>query len=1195
MVVLLLFCLFALGVVVIGPIVAGAMIIDVRSRTQRLEGRVTRLERDVTSGTANESPASTDRSAAPPIPLEVTESVPLAVTAESVEPPATECETTMDSANTREAQSAVELEPLDIPEPILSAAPSGPPETLAPMHPPISSPVDDAPQRAAATEQTSPEPEPVARAPRRAIDWEVFTAGRLFSIIGAIMIIVGGGLLMKYAIDHAWFPPSLYGETARVLCGFAAGAVLLFAGDRQLRSRNRDERTWFGQALVGSGLGSLYVSGYAACASAQLVSLDASFAIMSVVTTVAFALAFRYDAFAIALIGWFGAFVTPFVVDDPNVDQSALAAYLVLLDLGLCAIALAKRTWFALAPLALVASSLASAWWFLQHGTNAAWYVSALALVSSWAIFFATGIVARSREDRRAVGYGALGEIANVAVLRGYLPVALVGHSLALHTILGVVVAAFGAAYVRFVKRGASALVRATYGGLGLLAAFDLSTLVIHDSVDRAVAFAVAAIVIAGVSSKLAHATIDRREALVGALATFALAIVNSLAAWTRVWGYVEGPLGATTRNGDLAALAIVIGAFALDRLVAMPANALVTGRALRAIGAAAALTLLSAHLSGFELAAAYALVAIVVSALARVARANGARAAGFIEAPIAAAVALVLGVGTYTLSHDAFATRDAFSSADLALALLVGALFGYERFTRDLLAKAPLASIALRVAGITTSLALVFAHARGIEASTYLALEAMLVLGIDRAVRRFGGLFGSPTELFATLSTLLLAAAFGLVLGPATFAYRGGTYHLGISGNDLAIFVVGAASAMLAFAARRDGAREFALGGRILVTLVALSATAAHARDYGLVAAYALESLACAALARHSARTGAPRAFDIERFVRACALALAALIVDAQIPGAFAFRGTSFAFGIGGADLALALATVAAFVLSRVAVASAYRHEIVVVLRQIAALLAGASICAHASDERFVAAFALAALGWTLCSAVARRNADPASSLEFAIDAFISLAASDVAVAFAHPTWVVEHLVRYVPFANERFGAIACAAFATIAIGTYHLRGGLLPRRGALALRALGIGLAVFDLTIDVRDSFGAAIARALNDLASPESIAHLQTLEAVALSLAWVAASVVLLALGIRMRARDLRFCALALFDLTILKAFFVDLATPDALERIVAFIGLGLVLLGISYAYQRFERRLVGDPTPNDPNESSAPLAA
>lgn len=59
-------------------------------------------------------------------------------------------------------------------------------------------------------------------------------------------------------------------------------------------------------------------------------------------------------------------------------------------------------------------------------------------------------------------------------------------------------------------------------------------------------------------------------------------------------------------------------------------------------------------------------------------------------------------------------------------------------------------------------------------------------------------------------------------------------------------------------------------------------------------------------------------------------------------------------------------------------------------------------------------------------------------------------------------------------------------------------------------------------------------------------------------------------------------LRIAAIVLFGVAILKIFIYDLSFLDTVYRIVSFIGLGVILLSVSYLYQRY-RGLIFDATP------------
>jgi uncharacterized membrane protein len=66
-------------------------------------------------------------------------------------------------------------------------------------------------------------------------------------------------------------------------------------------------------------------------------------------------------------------------------------------------------------------------------------------------------------------------------------------------------------------------------------------------------------------------------------------------------------------------------------------------------------------------------------------------------------------------------------------------------------------------------------------------------------------------------------------------------------------------------------------------------------------------------------------------------------------------------------------------------------------------------------------------------------------------------------------------------------------------------------------------------------------------------------------------------LLAAGFLAQERVLRLSGLALFFFCIGKVFFWDLSSLETLYRIISFIVLGLLLLGVSWIYTRFREQI------------------
>jgi len=73
-------------------------------------------------------------------------------------------------------------------------------------------------------------------------------------------------------------------------------------------------------------------------------------------------------------------------------------------------------------------------------------------------------------------------------------------------------------------------------------------------------------------------------------------------------------------------------------------------------------------------------------------------------------------------------------------------------------------------------------------------------------------------------------------------------------------------------------------------------------------------------------------------------------------------------------------------------------------------------------------------------------------------------------------------------------------------------------------------------------------------------------------AITLWWAVCAMALAVAGILRRRAEWRYLALAVFCAAVAKVYLVDLAVLKGLQRVAAFIGVGLLLLALSYLYQR-----------------------
>lgn len=75
--------------------------------------------------------------------------------------------------------------------------------------------------------------------------------------------------------------------------------------------------------------------------------------------------------------------------------------------------------------------------------------------------------------------------------------------------------------------------------------------------------------------------------------------------------------------------------------------------------------------------------------------------------------------------------------------------------------------------------------------------------------------------------------------------------------------------------------------------------------------------------------------------------------------------------------------------------------------------------------------------------------------------------------------------------------------------------------------------------------------------------------------LSVLWIAVAALLIVVGIQRKSKSLRWQGLALLGLTVGKVFLVDLSFLERAYRIASFLALGIVLLAVSFLYQKSQK--------------------
>ena len=149
-------------------------------------------------------------------------------------------------------------------------------------------------------------------------------------------------------------------------------------------------------------------------------------------------------------------------------------------------------------------------------------------------------------------------------------------------------------------------------------------------------------------------------------------------------------------------------------------------------------------------------------------------------------------------------------------------------------------------------------------------------------------------------------------------------------------------------------------------------------------------------------------------------------------------------------------------------------------------------------------------------------------------------------------------------PILNERFMAFL------VSIAALYLTGYLLRRKRAPLRDWEKRAWSVYPISFAAANFFTLWIL-------SAETIKSFDT--PLALTVLWAIYAVALLVVGMIKQWRPVRLASLALLAITIIKVFAYDVFTLTQLYRIIAFIGLGSLLLASAYLYQRYSKSIRG----------------
>lgn len=183
---------------------------------------------------------------------------------------------------------------------------------------------------------------------------EARIGSQLFNRVGIVAVLIGVAWFLKFAIDNGWLGPA-----ARVVIGILAGAALIGWSERFRVTGYRA----FSYSLKAIATGILYLSLWAAFALFHLLSGEAAFAAMIMVTGLNALMCWMQNSEVLAFYAAIGGFITPMLLSVHVGSELTLFSYLLVLDVAVVAL-IALRPWSRLLLAAFAGTTFYAVGWY---------------------------------------------------------------------------------------------------------------------------------------------------------------------------------------------------------------------------------------------------------------------------------------------------------------------------------------------------------------------------------------------------------------------------------------------------------------------------------------------------------------------------------------------------------------------------------------------------------------------------------------------------------------------------------------------------------------------------------------------------------------------------------------------------------------------------------------------------------------
>lgn len=169
--------------------------------------------------------------------------------------------------------------------------------------------------------------------PAKSFNIEEYIGGKLMSIIGIVILVIGIAFGVKYAIDK-----DLINPLTRIIFGFLAGGILL-----TVAFLLKKKYSIFSAIILSGAVATMFFTTFVGFALYELYPRGFAFALMFIIMAFTVFCAHAYNYEIIALIGLVGAYAIPPMLSDGSGRIEYMFTYMAIINCGILILSFIKH------------------------------------------------------------------------------------------------------------------------------------------------------------------------------------------------------------------------------------------------------------------------------------------------------------------------------------------------------------------------------------------------------------------------------------------------------------------------------------------------------------------------------------------------------------------------------------------------------------------------------------------------------------------------------------------------------------------------------------------------------------------------------------------------------------------------------------------------------------------------------------